>query len=155
MNHNEQENGERSPDEYNIMSKSYTSHILHYEEQSRYKFNLHKTLEQDKIVNEIIQILGITEENNTIMLYDIEQNEIIKQQLMYLIPAIRQWYTNETIKTILSNKRPYLIIIKEITKKNWEIYYHTLRIFQNNEYIRTQQFTFTKKKAISTLTQSY
>ena len=47
--------------------------------------------EQDDTIDKIIQIIGITTEKNTITLYEIDNNEIIKQQLMELIPEIRTW----------------------------------------------------------------
>jgi len=50
--------------------------------------------EQDDTIDKIIQIIGITTENNTITLYEIDNNEIIKQQLMELIPEIRQTLNN-------------------------------------------------------------
>ena len=34
--------------------------------------------EQDDTIDKIIQIIGITTENNTITLYEIDNNEIIK-----------------------------------------------------------------------------
>ena len=45
--------------------------------------------EQDDTIDKIIQIIGITEENNIIMLHEIDNNETMKQQLMDLIPEIR------------------------------------------------------------------
>ena len=36
--------------------------------------------EQDSTIDKIIQIIGITEENNTITLHDIDNNETMKQQ---------------------------------------------------------------------------
>lgn len=37
--------------------------------------------EQDDTIDKIIQIIGITTENNTITLYEIDNNEVIKQFL--------------------------------------------------------------------------
>jgi hypothetical protein len=104
--------------------------------------------EQDNTIDKIIQIIGITEENNTITLHEIDNNEIMKQQLMDLIPEIRTWFSFAHINPISNPdnyKRPYLTIIKQITKKKWIIDYHDFRIYQEDVIIRTQQYTFTKR----------
>jgi hypothetical protein len=105
--------------------------------------------EQDDTIDKIIQIIGITTENNTITLYEIDNNEIIKQQLIELIPEIRTWFSFGHINPISnpdSYKRPYLTIIKQITKKKWAIHYQDFRIYQEDgAIIRTQQYTFTKR----------
>ena len=104
--------------------------------------------EQDAVINKIIQIIGITDENNTITLYEIDNNETMKQQLMDLIPEIRRWFSFAHINPISNPdnyKRPYLTIIKQITKKKWEIKYQDFRIYQQQDIIRTQQYIFTKK----------
>jgi hypothetical protein len=104
--------------------------------------------EQDFIINKIIDILGITPENNSITLYEIDNNENIKQQLMDLIPEIRKWFSFSNIKPISTPEkynRPYLCIIKQITKKYWNITYKDFRIYQDNTVIRTQLYTFYKR----------
>jgi len=105
--------------------------------------------EQDDTIDKIIQIIGITEENNTITLHEIDNNEIMKQQLMDLIPEIRTWFSFGRINPISnpdSFKRPYLTIIKQITKKKWVIHYQDFRIYQEDgAIIRTQQYTFSKR----------
>ena len=56
--------------------------------------------EQDDIINKIINILGITETKNTITLYEIDNNDFMKQQLMELIPEIRKWFSFAHINPI-------------------------------------------------------
>jgi len=105
--------------------------------------------EQDDTIDKIIQIIGITEENNTITLHEIDNNESLKQQLMDLIPEIRKWFSFSHIKPISNPdnfNRPYLCIVKQITKKKWNIHYQDFRIYQEDgAIIRTQQYTFTKR----------
>ena len=104
--------------------------------------------EQDDTIDKIIQIIGITEENNTITLHEIDNNESMKQQLMNLIPEIRTWFSFGRINPISnpdSYKRPHLTIIKQITKKKWDIHYQDFRIYKDDTVIRTQQYTFTKR----------
>ena len=104
--------------------------------------------EQDNTINKIIQIIGITEEKNTITLYDIDNNEIMKLQLMDLIPEIRTWFSFGHINPISnpdSYKRPYLTIIKQITKKKWDVTSKFSHIRINDDIVGTQQYTFTKR----------
>jgi hypothetical protein len=105
-------------------------------------------VEQEDIINKIIKIIGITVENNTITLYDIDNNNTMKQQLMELIPEIRKWFSFSHIKPICNPEnfnRPYLCIIKQITKKKWIINYKDFRIYRDDTVIRTQQYTFTER----------
>ena len=104
--------------------------------------------EQNLVIDKIIHILGITDENNTITLYDIDNNDTMKLQLMKLIPEIRKWFSFAHINPISNPdnyKRPYLTIIKQITKHKWNIEYKDYRIYKDNTIIRTQLYTFTKK----------
>ena len=103
--------------------------------------------EQDDIIYKIINILGITQENNTITLYDIDNNEIIKQQLMNLIPEIRQWFSFGHIYSISNPdkyKRPYISIIRQIPKKHYFFSQKEIGLTVNGIFIRTQQYHFQK-----------
>jgi hypothetical protein len=104
--------------------------------------------EQDDTIDKIIQIIGITEENNTITLHEIDNNESMKQQLMNLIPEIRAWFSFAHINPVSNPdnyKRPYLTIIKQITKKKWAVTSKFSHICKNNVVIGTQQYIFTKR----------
>ena len=104
--------------------------------------------EQDDTIDKIIQIIGITEENNIIMLHEIDNNETMKQQLMDLIPEIRTWFSFGHINPISnpdSYKRPHLTIIKQITKKKWDVTSKFSHIHINDDIVGTQQYTFTKR----------
>lgn len=103
--------------------------------------------EQDHIIDTIISILGITQENNCITLYEIENFNEIKLQLMGLIPEIRKWFSLAHVNPINNPdnyKRPYLSIIKQLTKKHWNIHskFSHLKIGTNN--IPTQKYSFYK-----------
>jgi hypothetical protein len=113
----------------------------------RLKTELYKD-EQNKTIDKIIHILGITETKNTITLYEIDNNETMKQQLMDLIPEIRKWFSFGNIRPISNpdnSQRPYLSIIKQITKTKWNIDYKDHRIYNDDNVIRTKIYTFTKR----------
>jgi hypothetical protein len=105
--------------------------------------------EQNFIIDKIISILGITVENNTITLYEIDTNETIKQQLMELIPEIRKWFSFGHILPISNPDkyvRPYMSIVRQIPKKKWIISHNKdFRIYKDDTIIRTQQYTFNSK----------
>ncbi len=68
------------------------------------------SIEQDNTIDTIISILGITQENNCVTLYEIEHFNDIKIRLMELIPEIRKWFSFAHINPISNPdnyKRPY------------------------------------------------
>ena len=104
--------------------------------------------EQDDTIDKIIQIIGITTENNTITLYEIDNNEIIKQQLMELIPEIRTWFSFGHINPVSNPdkyKRPYISILRQIPKKHYIISQKEIGMTINGTFIRTQQYIFQKR----------
>ena len=104
--------------------------------------------EQDEVIDKIIHILGITDENNMITLYEIDNNYTMKLQLMKLIPEIRKWFSFAHINPISNPdnyKRPYLTIIKQITKKKWNIVSNFSHIRIGDDVFGTQKYIFTKR----------
>jgi hypothetical protein len=104
--------------------------------------------EQDCVINKIINILDITTENNTITLYDIDNNETMKQKLMDLIPEIRKWFSFAHINPISNPdkyKRPYISILRQIPKKHYEFSQKEIGMTVNGKFIRTQQYIFKKR----------
>lgn len=104
--------------------------------------------EQDNTIDTIISILGITQVNNCVTLYEIEHFNDIKIRLMELIPEIRKWFSFAHINPISNPdnyKRPYLTIIKQITKKHWNIHTKFSHLKQGSNTIPTQQYTFSKR----------
>jgi hypothetical protein len=79
--------------------------------------------EQNKIVDKVIDILQL-DNNSSIILYDLD-NDIVKQtQIRNLIPEIRKYYKCNCIVGVLypeKVQRPWLSIIKHITKKKYKI----------------------------------
>lgn len=113
----------------------------------RLKSELYKH-EQNNTIDKIMNILGITEAKNSITLYEIDNNERIKQQLMELIPEIRKWFSFGYIKPISNPenyKRPYISILRQIPKQNYIFSQKEVGITIQGNFVRTQQYTFQKR----------
>jgi len=111
----------------------------------RLKSELYKK-EQEEIVNKIILILDL-ENKNTYTLYELDNNENIQKQILDLIPEIRKWFSFNNLKAVgepTKRKRPWLSIIKQLTKTSYELLSEDCRISNNGKEIRTHQYTFTK-----------
>ena len=106
--------------------------------------------EQRNILNQLISILDLDEENST-TLYELDTNEIKKQNILNLIPDIRKYYSFSNvigIKEPTKCQRPYLSIIKCITKSDYVIKRSDFRIKMNNDktqIVRTKKYVFVKK----------
>ena len=104
--------------------------------------------EQDELVNKIIDILELDNENS-IILYNLDNNQNKKNKILELIPEIRKYYSFSTIIGASEPdkaKRPYLSIIKQITKSKYKINSYDYRIKQEDkEDIRTKKYIFELK----------
>lgn len=99
--------------------------------------------EQDELCNKIINILQL--DNNLMILYELDNDENKKQNIMNLIPDLRKYFSftkiigiNEPTKA----KRPYLSIIRQITKKRYKMNSYDYRIKKDNTEIRTKKYIF-------------
>jgi hypothetical protein len=109
----------------------------------RLKSELYKK-EQDEIIDKICKILDL-ENKNTYTLYELDNNKEIQNQLMELIPEIRKWFSFNNMKAVgepEKRKRPWLSIIKQLTKDKYRLESKAFRITENNKEIRTYQYTF-------------
>ena len=106
--------------------------------------------EQDEIIHKIISIVGI-EDNTQITLYELD-NDIKKQkEIMNLIPDIRKYFSFNNLKAVGEPeriKRPWLSIIKQLTKEQYTLYKKYYRIYQKMEvllglfYIHSQKIEY-------------
>lgn len=101
--------------------------------------------EQDEIIHKITSIVGI-EDNTQITLYELD-NDIKKQkEIMDLIPDIRKYFSFNNLKAVGEPeriKRPWLSIIKQLTKEQYKLHKKDYRIYQENGgIIRTILYTF-------------
>ena len=111
----------------------------------RLKSELYKK-EQEEIVNKIILILDL-ENKNTYTLYELDNNENIQKQIMDLIPEIRKWFSFNGIKAVgepSKIKRPWLSIIKHLTKTKYNIESKDFQFTEDGKYIRTHIYSFPK-----------
>ena len=113
----------------------------------RLKSELYKK-EQEEIVDKIISILDL-ENNNIINLCDLDNEYDKQKQIMELIPEIRKYYSFNGIKAVGEPnkiKRPWLSIIKHLTKEKYKLESKEYRFFdeKENKYLRTQKYIFTK-----------
>ena len=112
----------------------------------RLKSELYKD-EQIKLSNKIIDILGL-DENNQIILYYLDTDEEKQNKIMALIPELRKYFSFRDIQGLErpeSTKRPWLSIIRQITKITHNMTYKDKQITTNNKTIRTKLYTFLKK----------
>ena len=110
----------------------------------RLKSELYKK-EQEEIVDKIVKILDL--ENKTeYTLYELDKNEEIQKQIMELIPEIRKYYSFSTIigaSEPTKAKRPYLSIIRQLTKSKYKLNSYDYRIKQDGkDDIRTKKYIF-------------
>jgi len=104
--------------------------------------------EQEEIINKIINILEL-DNDNSIILYNLDNDHNKQNKILELIPEIRKYYSFSTIIGASEPdkaKRPYLSIIKQITKSKYKINSYDYRIKQENkEDIRTKKYIFKLK----------
>lgn len=96
--------------------------------------------DQEKIINKIIKIVGIENEKQ-ITLYEMDNNEKMQKEIMDLIPEIRKYFCYNNIKAVGEPhriKRPWLSIIKTLTKSRYKIAGKDY----NRKKIRTIIYTF-------------
>lgn len=79
--------------------------------------------QQDELINKIITILDL-DVDNSFTLYELDNDNVKIQKIMDLIPDLRLYFTFGHIKGLFEpdkTVRPYLSIIKGVTKKLYTI----------------------------------
>ena len=110
----------------------------------RLKSDLYKK-EQEEVIEKIISILDLTN-NNTYTLYELDKNADIQNKIMELIPEIRKQFSFNSLKAVGEPsriKRPWLSIIKQLTKTKYKIESKDFQFTENGKYIRTHIYSFT------------
>lgn len=100
--------------------------------------------EQKQIIQQIMDILEL-DENNSITLYELDNDEEKKKNIMDLVPKIRTYFSFSDIKGASNPsllKRPWLSIIRQLTKEDYKIISNDVRIKINENTIRTKNYIF-------------
>lgn len=101
--------------------------------------------EQDEIIHKIISIVGI-KDNKQITLYEMDNDIKMQKEIMDLIPTIRKYFSFNNLKAVGEPeriKRPWLSIIKQLTKKQYTLHKKDYRIYQDDgDIIRTILYKF-------------
>ena len=104
----------------------------------RLKSELYKK-EQEEICDKIIEILDLPE-TNTITLYELDNDNEKQEKIIELITDIRKYFSFNSIKAVGEPnriKRPWLSIIKQITKVKYTITAKDHRIKVGDKVVRT------------------
>ena len=107
----------------------------------RLKSELYKK-EQEEICDKIIEILDLPE-TNTITLYELDNDKEKQKKIIELIPEIRKYFSFNSMKAVGEPhriKRPWLSIIKQITKLKYAITTKDHRIKVGDKVERTIQY---------------
>lgn len=111
----------------------------------RLKSELYKK-EQDDIINKIINIMEL-ETNNKYTLHQLNNDNEKQRKIMLLIPEIRKYFSFNGMKAVgcpEQIKRPWLSIVKILTKTKYRLDVKHIYLKENEETIRTQEYRFTK-----------
>lgn len=103
--------------------------------------------EQFILANKIIDILQLDENHQTI-LYHLDNDKEKQDRIINLIPELRKYFSFSNMKGIESPeilKRPYLSIIRQITKLTHNMSGKDKQITIDGKAIRTRLLTFIKK----------
>ena len=68
-----------------------------------------------------------------------------QKQIMELIPEIQKWFSFNSLKSVgepSKIKRPWLSIIKQLTKTKYKIESKDFQFTENGQHIRTHIYTF-------------
>lgn len=109
----------------------------------RLKRELYKK-EQEEICDKIIEILELPE-SNTITLYELDNDKDKQAKIMELIPNIRKYFSFNNIKSVGEPhriKRPWLSIIKQITKVKYKINSKDYRLKVGDNIVRSIIYEF-------------
>jgi len=100
--------------------------------------------EQNELVNKIINILEL-DNKNSIILYNLDNDKAKQDKILALIPEIQKYYSFSTIIGVskpIKAKRPYLSIIRQITKSKYKLNSYDYKIKHVDKDIRTKKYIF-------------
>jgi hypothetical protein len=113
-------------------------------------------VEQSQIISKIADYLTLTD-TPTHILYDLDQNDKLKKNIMSLSLDIKKYYNCNNLKAVTDPsriKRPWLSIIKTLLNPYYEIvvedYHFTQKdpVTNESKYIHSQKYSFQKKNCL-------
>ena len=102
--------------------------------------------EQAAIKKKLLDMLPL-DKNLTITLYDIEKNSELIDSINGLIPEIRTYFSMSKVTAICTPqriKRPWLSVIRHLTRDTYNMTSVDCRIIVNGNVIRTKRYKFMK-----------
>lgn len=102
--------------------------------------------EQDELIITLYNLLPL-DDTNSFILYTLDQNIELQQQILNLIPDIKKYFNVYGIYGINNSKskRPWICIIRSILKRTYNIFITECSIKVNEKTIRTRKYTFIEK----------
>ena len=103
--------------------------------------------EQNEILNKLINILEINNDS-TIILYELDNDEIKQKQIIDLIPNIRKYFSLSNVRGIKNPetlKRPWLSIIRQMLKSKYKMISKDYQLTKDEKKIRTKKYIFSEK----------
>ncbi len=111
----------------------------------RKKTELYKE-EQDTIIEQLIEILGL-DDQMSITLYELDNDQEKIDKIMELVPTIRKYFSASTVIGITDpekTSRPWLSILRQILKGRYNMLSCDHRIKTDDKTIRTKKYLFQK-----------
>ena len=105
--------------------------------------------EQDAIKKKLWDMLPL-DKNLTITLYDLERDPELITSLISLIPEIRTYFSMSKVTAICTPgriKRPWLSVIRHLTKDKYKMVSTDYRIVVDGRSIRTKRYLFCRNES--------
>ena len=102
--------------------------------------------EQAEIVTKLISLMNL-DVNQIFLLYDLDKDVELQNNILGLVPDIRKYYNCNNIKAVTDPsriKRAWLSIIKTLLKQVYSIVAEDHHFTKDEKYIHTQKYTFNK-----------
>ena len=102
--------------------------------------------EQEKLADKIIEILEL-DEDNSITLYELDNDTDKQEKIMKLAPEVRTFFTYTCIMGVKQDlKRSWLSVMKHVTKVKYKLISSEVRfqVGDKKEKVKTVRYYFVK-----------
>ena len=103
--------------------------------------------EQSEILNKLVHILDL-DDNSSVILYELDNDETKQQKILELLPDIRKFFSLSNVRGIKNPEtleRPWLSIIRQMSKLKYKMISNDYRVTKDGKKIRTKKYTFHEK----------